>query len=171
MVNQRSRGDGFSSLVRQILILEKRRPMREVADALGMDYVNFHARVIGRTRFKAEEINRLIQELPDPRLCDFLLRNTPFLAVERPAAKHGNERAFQTALRLASESLALLEQMGEYLAAGKLDAAGYERLHRHTEEAERAVSELRAKLPAFAPRKRHDGEQHEAALPATGTLG
>src|SRR4051794_3710174 len=107
MTTETKQGDGFSRLVRQVLVIEKRRPMRDVAEALGMDYAIFHARVAGRTRFKPEEISRLIREIPDPRLCDFLLRDTAFMAVERHAPAIPTKGcAFQMALRLANESIA-----------------------------------------------------------------
>ena len=90
MENRPARGDGFSKLVYQILVIEKRRAIRDVAAAVGMEYASFHARVIGRTHFKAEEVSRLIAEVPDPRLCDYLLRNTGFIAVPPPFAASGS---------------------------------------------------------------------------------
>ena len=77
-------GDQFSRLVRHILVKEKRDSISSLASAMGMSYANFHARVIGRVRFRPDEINQLIHVLPDPRLSEFLLRGTAFMAVARP---------------------------------------------------------------------------------------
>jgi len=154
-----SHGDEFATLVRQILVIEKRRSIRDVAASLGMEYANFHARVCGRVSFKAGEINQLIREVPDPRLCDFLLRDTPYLAVPglRPT-EASNEGALRAAIRLAGESLATIEQISDSLVEGQLEPAGYEQLVEHVREAERAVGTLRAALPGLAPRKFRLGE-------------
>jgi len=168
-------GDGFSSLVRQVLVIEKRRSLRDVAEALGMDYANFHARVIGRTRFKPEEISALIREVPDSRLCDYLLRDTPFMAVQRPAPTTPTPSsgcAFHMALRLATESLAALEQIGDSLAEGHQESGHYDELAMHIQEAERAVCDLRGRMSSLAPRKAASREPRNAGTPlATVMLG
>src|SRR5689334_4720262 len=129
---RRGRGDGFSRLVYQILVIEKRRPIREVAAAVGMEYASFHARVIGRTHFKAEEVGRLIAAVPDSRLCDYLLYSTPFTAVPRPQpSADPNRGAFEAAVQLATESLATIAHIGETLRGDHLDIAAYEHLSNH----------------------------------------
>ncbi len=158
MTTETKHGDGFSQLVRQVLVIEKHRPMRDVAVALGMDYALFHARVAGRTRFKPEEISGLVREIPNSRLCDFLLRDTAFMAVERPAPSiPAKGCAFHMALRLATESIAALEQIGKSLADGQLEPTRYDELGRHIQEAERAVCDLRATISMMAP---HKGQRH-----------
>lgn len=154
METRHTRGDEFSRLVYRILVTEKRRAIRDVAIAIGMEYASFHARVIGRTHFKAEEVSRLIAEVPDPRLCDYLLRNTAFVAVPRPMPTVSpKQSAFQAAVQLANESLATIAHIGDTLLDGQLDAAGYEHISNHVREAERSVSNLRAGLMSMMPRK------------------
>jgi hypothetical protein len=153
MEARHTRGDEFSRLVYQILVVEKRRAIRDVAASVGMEYASFHARVIGRTHFKAEEVSRLIAEVPDPRLCDYLLRNTIFVAVPKPASTvNPKQNAFQAAVQLATEGMATLGHLGETLLNGQFDQAGYEHLSNHIREAERAVGTLRASLIALMPR-------------------
>jgi len=152
MSTRQGRGDELSRLVYKILVTEKRRPIREIAAAIGMEYASFHARVIGRTHFKAEEMSRLIREVPDPRLCDYLLRNTAFVAVPRPAATlNPTLGIFQAAVHLANESLATVEHIGETLAGADLGPLAFEHLSTHVAEAERAVSNLRASLLSLVP--------------------
>ena len=144
-------GDTFSTLVRHILMVEKKRSIRDVARGMDMEYVNLHARISGRARFKPEEIGPLIREVPDLRLCDFLLRNTGFIAVERPAgAATGKRDAFHIALRLANETLAALAEIGDAMAEGGMEASHLDLLRQHVNEAERAICGLRAHLPALA---------------------
>jgi hypothetical protein len=147
MLARQGRGDELSRLVYQILVTEKRRPIREIATAVGMEYASFHARVIGRTHFKADEMSRLIREVPDPRLCDYLLRNTQFVAVPRPApSTNPTLGVFQAAVQLATESLATVGHIGETLAGAEAGPVAFEHLSAHVQEAERAVSNLRASL-------------------------
>jgi hypothetical protein len=158
MDKARNEGDEFATLVRQILVIEKRHSLRDVAAALGMEYANFHARVCGRVHFKAEEINRLIREVPDVRLCDFLLRHTRYLPVERPhAGEFSHEGALHAATRVAGECLAVIEQITASVVHGRLEPAAYEVLVTHVHEAERAVATLLAALPGLAPRKFRSG--------------
>ena len=163
MIMTHCSGDEFATLVRQILVVEKRRPICDVAMAMGMEYANFHARVCGRVRFKAEEISQLIGQIPDLRLCDFLLRNTPFVAVERPAATKGsNEGAMRSAVRLSTACLAAIEQISLSLVKGQLDPIEYAQLLTHVTEANRAMSGLQAALPGLAPRRIFLGEARTA---------
>jgi len=155
--------------VRQILIIEKRQPVRDVAVALGMEYANFHARVTGRTRFKASEMSALISEIPDPRLCDVLLRNTPFVAVARPTSRERlNESALHAATRLTTESVAAVEQISSAMVKGQFETCEYEQLVARVAEAERAVCALRLSLFSLAPRRRQDTAPHTASQAREG---
>jgi hypothetical protein len=169
MLARQGRGDELSRLVYQILVTEKRRPIREIAAAVGMEYASFHARVIGRTHFKAEEMSRLIREVPDPRLCDYLLRNTRFVAVPRPEpSTNPTLGVFEAALQLMSESLATVGHIGETLSEGKTNPAAFEHLSAHVREAERAVSNLRASLLSLVPNREISAKklppEHEARV-------
>ncbi|MBS0644451.1 MAG: phage regulatory CII family protein [Acetobacteraceae bacterium] len=166
-----ARGDEFSRLVYRILVTEKRRAIRDVAAAVGMEYASFHARVIGRTHFKAEEVSRLIAEVPDPRLCDYLLSNTAFVAVPRPMpSRTPQQSTFQAAVQLATESLATIAHIGETVLGGQLDTSGYEHLSNHVREAERAVSNLRAGLLSMMPRKSRPEARPDRPDPVPSTV-
>jgi len=126
--------------------------MHDVADAVGMEYANFHARVIGRTRFKAAEMSALIREIPDCRLCDLLLRDTPFIAVPRPEGHNGSRTiGLREAARLTAESAAAVQHLSTAAVRGYLEPKEYEQLAAHITEAERAVAAIRFSLFALAP--------------------
>jgi hypothetical protein len=147
MRGYRARGDEFSRLVRQILVGEKRDRICSVASAMGMSYANFHARVIGRVHFRPDEISQLIRALPDPRLCEFLLRDTAFMAVARPGpASHATGDALHTAIYLASEALAIIDGIGDTFLHGDSDAGDAGLMRHHLHEAEIAIGSLRASL-------------------------
>jgi len=152
---QDSLRDPVSELVRKILIIEKRRPMRDVAAALGMEYANLHARLTGRSRFRAAEMSALICEIPDLRLCDLLLNNTPFVAVTRPEPSGDvRESALTRAAQLANESIAIIEQLSTAVVKGSLDPEEHDELVAHLSKAERAVGGLRLSFFALAPDRR-----------------
>ena len=142
----------FASAVRQILVIEKQRPLRDVAQALGMEYATFHSRVNGRAPFRPEEITKLIVEVPDPRLVDALLADTRFIGVERleqPGWGDGAE-AVGAALQSATEMLAALAHIHAAAANGRIDTAARRHLEAHVHEAERSLARLRLALPHLA---------------------
>lgn len=169
MSNNSTRGDEFSRLVYRILVTEKRRTVRDVAQEVGQDYASFHARVIGRTHFKAEEIAPLLRAVPDPRLCDHLLQGTAFAAVPRPTGgEKSTQNAVDAAMRLAKESLAIIEHMYVPSRPNQHDAATEGELLECVREAERAISSLRASIPSLTARKRWLGQAESADnVPAT----
>ncbi len=140
-------GDQFSRLVRHILVKEKRDSISSLASAMGMSYANFHARVIGRVRFRPDEINQLIHVLPDPRLSEFLLRGTAFMAVARPRPdSRSSGDALHTATHLASVALAIIDKIGDTFTQGDSDPGGADLMRDHVHQAEIAIGSLRASL-------------------------
>ncbi len=77
--------DGFAALVNRLLLTDDRIRPRDLADALGLSYHTLHARLSGRSSFTAVELKRLFQYYPDPRIADYLLAGTPYIAIPRPA--------------------------------------------------------------------------------------
>ncbi|MBM3479932.1 MAG: hypothetical protein FJX69_12060 [Alphaproteobacteria bacterium] len=145
-------GDGvaFAALVHRALVRERRRPMRDVAAALGLSYAAFHARVSGRVPFSPAEVSRLLHELPDMRLADCLLRHTRFVAFERPSPSCAAEAGGALAVAaMAMEALAGLVA-GLALAA---EADGVDPMAR-LEEVQRAVAALAFVLPQHVDARR-----------------
>ena len=166
----------FAPLLHQILVRERLYSMREVADALGMSYAAFHARVIGRVPFSPGEINALLREVSDIRLVDALLRHTRFSALERPqpGGSGVGVNAQGAALHALQEIVGALKDMAPDGGPPELDAATLARIDAHLHVAQRALATLRlvlAQLHRAAPRPptrrgEHDGE--EAARAAQG---
>ena len=144
-----ARPDGFSRLVHKLLVKEKVARLPEVARTLGLSYANFYARVAGRVAFKPDEINRLIQVVRDPRLCEYLLRGSEFVAVRRPAAGEVARHAdvLHAATALAQEALTIIVQASDAMTGKGSPAESQEEILNHVASAERAVSALRSGLP------------------------
>lgn len=142
----------FAPLLHQVLVRERQRPMREVADALGMSYAAFHARVIGRVPFSPGEINALLREVPDIRLVDALLRHTRFSVVERPqpGGTIAGESANRTALRAVQEIVDALKDMGTDGVPQEIGPESVARIDAHLNEAQRLLATLRLLLPQLA---------------------
>jgi hypothetical protein len=145
MAQSRTAPDAFSRLVRQILLVEKQRPMGDVAAEIGMNYASFYARVIGRVSFHPEEIAALLRAVPDRRLIDWMLCRTGYIAVERPSAEACGGDALATALKLTDHSLAALRALCH--AEADSDGAQADILRQHLYEAERAIGALWLRLP------------------------
>lgn len=77
--------DGFAALVNQVLLTDNRVRPRDLADAVGLSYHALRERLSGRTSFVPAELKRLFQHYPDPRLADYLLAETQYIAMPRPA--------------------------------------------------------------------------------------
>jgi hypothetical protein len=78
--------DGFAVLVNRLLLTDNRIRPRDLADALGLSYHALHARLSGRTSFIPVELKRLFQHYPEPRIADYLLAGTSYIAIPRPAS-------------------------------------------------------------------------------------
>lgn len=154
-VSAAPRTEEFAAVLHRILARERSRSMRDVAAALGLSYPAFYARISGRVPFSTVEIQRVLQEVPDPRLADALLAGTPFGAFLRARLTGGRagEDALGTALRAMQEVLALVQGLS---AAEEASA-----LQQHLDEAERALAILRHVLPYAAARR-------PAPVPASG---
>lgn len=145
----RSDGGAFAAIVHRALVRERRRPMRDVASAMGLSYAAFHARVSGHVPFSPAEVALLLHELPDIRLVDCLLRHTRFVAFERPSPARaeggaGALRAAAAAMEALAGLVSGLAQEAEGRGDARAPSAGpLERL----EELQRAVATLAFVLP------------------------
>ena len=138
----------FAEVARRILIEEKRRSLRDVAQDINMEYATLHSRVSGRTPFRPEEINALLTAVPDVRLVDALLQETGFIGVEQlQVMEWGNSaQAIGTALRTAQELLQVIAAIHS-TAGTRLNSVDRCRIEAHIHEAERSLARLRLAIP------------------------
>ena len=142
---------GFARIAYRLLVEERQAGVREVAEALGLSYSAFYARLRGRVPFRPEEARALIALLPDPRLVDYLLVGTPFVAAPRARvsavpARDGLRDELVGALR---RTAGLLEELGE-----RREGQGPE-VGRRLLEAERTLASLRRRLAREVASVRH----------------
>lgn len=158
-----TRPHDFASVLHRLLARERQRPIRDVAAALGLSYPAFYARLSGRVPFSTEEIRRLLQEVPDRRLADVLLADTPFGAYPRARLTGGTigEDTVATSLRAMQEVVAVVQ--------GLASGVEHDMLEIHVNEAERLLAILRHVLRHA--HVRHDGAhgRSDAALASAGT--
>lgn len=147
------RGEDFAALVYKILVIEKKPTLETVAEKLEMKYSTLYARVNARVPFSAEEINRLIAIVDDKRLCDFLLRGTGFIAVERideidDVDPLESVRSGATASLLEASDVLREVELG--LSDQRIDHRDRTRIEAEIDDAERALAGLRLVLKDIA---------------------
>jgi hypothetical protein len=142
----------LAALLRQILLIEKRRPLGEVAAAMGIEYSNLYGRVTGRVQLNAEELSALLRVLPDPRILDLLLSDTPFVAVVRPDGgdNHPVASAAELGLRSIEEIIAASHDIVAALNNDDLDGSARTRVEGHVAEAQRHLASLRLALQSVS---------------------
>lgn len=141
----------FQSLLYTLLILEKIRPVKQVAADLDLKYDAFYARVQGKTPFRIEEVRRLLQVIPDDRLAAFLLDGTPYLAAPRPQYDPGAPPAEPTHTGLRWTVADVMVQVSEIIKEidqsfedAKLDHRDRRRIAEAIADAEQSLGTLRA---------------------------
>lgn len=141
-------GDLFAKTAYRILVVEKAKPVRDVARALGMTYATLHARLLGRVPFRPDEINRLLQEVPDVRLADRLLSDTEFMAMPRPPFTPSTPQDVTSdlALKAASSVADALRDVDSAVDDRLSDPALSERIEARIVDAERALERLRFRI-------------------------
>lgn len=139
----------FANTLHRLLVVDRVRPLRDVAKASGFSYPALYARMTGRVPFSADEIRRVLLEVPDIRLVDALLSGTCFAGFVRAPLAGGLAKrgavgtamhAMQQVARIAGDVAALVED-------DALDAEALERLGQQILEAERSLAILRQALP------------------------
>ena len=125
----------FAALLRQILLIEQKRKLKDVAEEVGLSARNFYGRVTGRIQFTPEEINRVLCAVPDPRLAEWLLSRSGLICIARqvPAAE---APAAELALRAVDQAMAALR--------GVLHGEEVAQVMAHAEEAQRQLAALQA---------------------------
>ena len=141
------RSTDFASVLHRPLARERLRSIRDIAGALGLSYPAFYARLSGRVPFSTDEIRRVLQEVPDRRLADALLADTPFGAYPRARLTGGQagEDMVATAMRAMQEIVAVVQGLASSVERDVLEI--------HVNEGERLLAILRHVL-------RHDSKRH-----------
>lgn len=142
------RGREFADIAYTVLVVEKKPGVEAVATALGMTYAVLHSRLINRTCFSADEINALMRTVPDVRLVNCLLKETGFIAADRPSAETIDEPVDlqRSATRVVVNATGILELVDAALAGGGIDHRRDALVHREIDATERSLATLRLRL-------------------------
>jgi len=146
------RGREFADIAYTVLVVEKNPGIETVAAALGMTYAVLHSRLINRTCFSADEINALVRTVPDVRLVNCLLKETGFIAADRPPQETADDGApvdlQRSATRVVVDATGILELVDAALAGGGIDHRREALVYREIDATERSLATLRLRLAA-----------------------
>ncbi len=148
----------FSDLLRQILVAEQSRKLKDVAEQVGLSSRNFYGRVTGRIQFTPEEINRVLRAVPDPRLGDWLLAGTDLACTYRaaPAGRDASASIVDLAMQGVEESTAALRCVIQMRAPDGFKRSAMAEAEAHIEEAQRQLAALQLSLRASGHRAAAD---------------
>jgi hypothetical protein len=144
------RGQEFANIVYTILVVEKRPRVEDAARALGMSYATLHSRLIARTCFSPDEVRDLVRAVPDPRLLNYVLDGTSFLAAERPRPGEPEPAIERGATKVVIGAADVLEIIDAGIAGGGLDRRQEVLVLSKIDETERALASLRLQLQSVA---------------------
>ena len=148
------RGEEFAQLVHQVLVMEKRYDMEEVAKKCGVSYDTFYARVSNRVLFSIEEIRLLIRAAPDARFVGYLLANTPFVAAERAdldgLIDEPLESIRRTSVHMVIDASAVAHAIELAIADKRIDHREAQVINNEIDEAERALATVREHVQTFS---------------------
>lgn len=138
----------FASVLREILLNEQRRTLKDVAEEVGLSARNFYGRVTGRIQFTPDEINRVLRAVPEPRLADWLLDGTGLTCTRRisPSPHDPSVSAVDLALHSVEESMAALRSILQMRAPGTITPGALATAQAHVEQAQRQLAALQVNL-------------------------
>jgi hypothetical protein len=147
---KQERGSDFARLVYTILVIEKRWRLDEVAAAMGLKYDTLYSRVSGRVAFSADEIRALLRCAPDPRLANYVLRDSPFIAIDRVIADElqDNKNIHFGATHSVLQVAEVLRAVEQALDDDRLDHRERAEVMRSIDQAERSLASLRHRITA-----------------------
>ena len=150
------RKTGFAALLRQIIVHDRNRTLKDIAVEIGLSSRNFYGRVTGRIQFSPDEIRRVLRAVPDPRLGEWLLAQSNLACVYRvaPAPDDPTASTPNLALNGLEEVMAALRSVLQ-LEAAPTDMALAE-AEQHIQEAQRQLGALQTAL------RDHRGQPHLA---------
>lgn len=148
----------FPALLRQILVTEQNRKLKDVAEQVGVSSRNFYGRVTGRIQFTPEDINRVLRAVPDPRLGDWLLAGTDLACTRRvaPAPRDPTASAIDLAMHGVEESMGALRCVVQMRSSDAITHGALAKAQAHIEEAQRQLAALQMSLRANAHRAAAD---------------
>ena len=151
-------GDGLcNEHIVEIVVKEGHIPPRQLAASLAISYHALHARLLGLAVFAPGEIRRLLQLHPDPRIADYLLDRTPYIAIARPAAS-GDMDADYGPLQMGL--ISLREVLG---LMGLLIGASDPPTNKQVTEAQQQIGAALRQLAALHWRLTHIGHPSSSA--------
>lgn len=138
----------FADLVYTVLVAEKKWPLKEVAEAMGMRYATLHARLNQRVAFNPEEIRALMAVAPDIRFAVYFLEETPFIAIDggADASDSLEESVHLGATKTVLEAADVLRVVEKSLDDHRIDHRDKARIGKEIAEAERALATLRHRI-------------------------
>jgi hypothetical protein len=138
----------FSELAYQIIVVERRGRVAELAGALGVSAPVVYSRLNGRTRFRPDEVRRLIEALDDQRLLRFFADNSRYVVARRPIGEEVEAITDATAKTL-HEAIDLMQIVTGALEDGlKLDDRDRRAILKEVKDAETAIANLRVAVEA-----------------------
>lgn len=148
MQQANERGREFADLVYTVLVAEKKWPLKDVAERMGMQYATLHARLHRRVVFSPEEVRELIAAAPDIRFIDFFLRESRFIAVDRRSLPEGSEveTLHLGATRSVLEVTDVLRAVEKGMSNARIDHRDRATIGKEIAEAEQALAALRQRL-------------------------
>lgn len=143
-----SRGKDFADLIYRVLVVEKRKPLEDVAKQMGLSYHSLHARLHCKILFSVDEARRLMEILQSSDVADYLLGESGMIGVprEEEVSKSETDSLFRRTNHLAIETADVLAAVEEALKDDKLDHRDRQAIQSEIIEAERSLASLRAAL-------------------------
>ncbi|MGR9400212.1 phage regulatory CII family protein [Rhizobium leguminosarum] len=141
----KARGQEFSQLAYQILVVERSYSLQQVARDIGLGYDALHARINGRTVFSADEIAKLIGIVQDPRLVAYILRHSKFVGVVRVDGPLDDpeQEIMRATHRILLEAADVLEAVDDAFKDKRLNHREARIIQKEIETTERALITLR----------------------------
>ncbi|MBA2935633.1 hypothetical protein HZF05_16230 [Sphingomonas sp. CGMCC 1.13654] len=143
----------FAMLAYQVLVVEKLVSLEEAADKLGLTYATLHGRLTSRTRFRADEIRRLIAIIPDQRLIQFFTEESGFVLARKPDALLDEASSIRQAVaQSVREAIDVMQVVVASLEAGTfLDHRDRAAILKEVREAEGAIATVRVAVEKQPP--------------------
>ncbi len=145
--------DPFSHLIYQLLVIEKRAPVAEVAATLGLSPSALYGRMQGRARFRVEEVRALIAVLDDQRLLRWFVDDSRFVVARRPRPDAVRRSVIDATSEALHGAVDLMRVVAKALDDGlPLDHRDRAAILTEVVEAETAIANLRAAVDHSAQR-------------------
>jgi hypothetical protein len=152
---------GFGDLLRRILVFEKLRPLREIADALGITVRNFCTRLRNGARFDPNDVAILLRVIDDERLRAWLFADSGLLLVRRPAmTSDGSSMTLvQRTAACAMEAMSAIYGLADAVELSMLAGPQIAAIAGHLDRAQGGLASIKLHLPP-PPAGRGTADEH-----------